>query len=253
MSNFVLLQVSSSQSLKDSVIEMSPNQIACLDFPAVVRVEKMIKTKKKPTKTFCSLICEVQENETLIDDHAHLGLQTMKVIKTPENECIRISLVERLKPYNPTDGGEDNKWTQLQKRENIVIELQQTLEKLTYEKSWYQAQAEKYRSELATAMEELDLAMEERQVAVSMYTKSRMVEQELLGLKIRQIQDSTVMEENSETRNKKHEIENQSECASKAMDILRDLSIDLSICHVDITQGLQNTAAGLQIALASSA
>jgi len=37
------------------------------------------------------------------------------------------------------------------------------------------------------------------------------------------------------------------------MDILRDLSIDLSICHVDITQGLHSTAAGLQIALASSA
>jgi hypothetical protein len=217
MSNFVLLQVTSCDTLEDSVIEMSPNQIASLDFPAVVRVEKMIKTKKKSSKKeFSRLICEVNENASLVDDHARLNLSTMKIIKTPENECVRISLVDKLKPYNDLNntttlttsnelGSEnnnqqsDNRWTQLKKRENIVLELQQTLEKLTYEKSWYQAQAEKYRSELATALEELDLAMEERQVAVSMYTKSRMVEQELLGLKIREIQGSNVVSHNDMT------------------------------------------------------
>jgi hypothetical protein len=197
--SFVLLQVTSSNALEDSVIEMSPNQIASLDFPAVVRVEKMLKAKKKPAG-FSRIICEVKENTSLIDDHARLGPYTMKVLKTPENECVRISLVDKLKPLDEPlpegEGGEvdvntsssNHKWTQQKKRESIVAELKQTLEKMAYEKAWYQSQAEKYRSELAAAMEELDLAMEERQVAVSMYTKSRMVEQELLGLKIKQIQ-----------------------------------------------------------------
>lgn len=185
--SFVLLQVTSSKALEDSVIEMSPNQIASLDFPAVVRVEKMLKTKKKPT-IFSRMICEVQENTSLIDDHARIGPHTMKVLKTPEGECVRISLIDKLKPYDDSNPEKGDKPTQQKKRENIVADLKQTLEKLAYEKTWYQSQAEKYRSELASAMEELDLAMEERQVAVSMYTKSRMVEQEILGLKIKQIQ-----------------------------------------------------------------
>jgi len=48
-------------------------------------------------------------------------------------------------------------------------------------------QAERFRSELERAASELDLAHEERAVAVSMYAKSRVVEQELLNLKLREV------------------------------------------------------------------
>lgn len=188
--SFVLLQAFASSAVADSVIELSSAQISSLDEPAVVRVQCMSKQKKEKKSGPMRLICEVKANDKLDDDHANLSASTLKVLGVKSNECIRLSFVDSLVPsaaihQSIPDNAE--RWKDLKKREALVEKLTRQLEKLTHERNWYRAQAERFRSELTASAEELHLVMEERRVAVAMYTKSRMIEQEFLGLKLNQI------------------------------------------------------------------
>lgn len=154
----VLLQTSVGTDVEESVIELSPRQISSLGGPSVVRIEAMVPKKGSLPR----IICEIKENSNLPDDACRVGARTLKIIAAPPNSCVRVTLLGAAKA-----GGEE-KNNELKKREELLEALQHTLAKLTHERNWYKQVAERFRAELAATAEELDLAMEERQIAVSM-------------------------------------------------------------------------------------
>lgn len=191
----VLLQVSVG-SVEDSFVELSPRQIANLGSPPVVSLERMAVPGKK--NSGMRLLCEVRENAEVADDGCRLSAPTLKIIGSSVNECVRLLVLEKFQSAagstsaKPCDDLEE-RWAELKKREGLVEQLEQTLQKLSHERQWYKMQAESFRAELAAATEELDLVMEERQVAVSLYTKSRMVEEELMNLKLKFLSDGRAL------------------------------------------------------------
>lgn len=191
----VLLQVSVGP-VEDSFVELSPRQIANLGSPAVVSLERMVVPGKK--NQGMRLLCEVRDNAEVADDGCRLSAPTLKVIGASVNDCVRLLVSEKFQSATSSASVKntedlEERWAELKKREGLVEQLEQTLQKLSHERQWYKMQAESFRAELAAATEELDLVMEERQVAVSLYTKSRMVEEELMNLKLKFLSDGKTL------------------------------------------------------------
>lgn len=160
----VLLQVRRDDSQSNSVVELSPEQDYSLGSPAVVSLERMStpvtslkalvkKAKAQEIQITQRLICEVKVNPDVPYDGCRLNSNALHVIGSLENECVRLSLLE------PRVG--------MQSNEDCKNCLQ-----LQHERDHYQKYAEHFRSELSVAVNELEQANEERQVVVSMYTKS---------------------------------------------------------------------------------
>ncbi len=190
----VLLQAQAGE-VEPTVVELAPKQIATLGNPPIVRLERMHVTGKKPAAGM-RLLLEVAPNDALPEDGCRLAAATLKTLGVAAQECLRLTLVDALQRVGghgplPTAAEVDleARWAELRKREGLVAQLQQTLAKLTHERGWYQQQAEQFRAQLEATSAELDLAMEERQVAVSMYAKARAIEEDLLHLKLRHFSD----------------------------------------------------------------
>jgi hypothetical protein len=154
----VLLQAGVSPSVADCAIELSPRQIESLGHPPVVRIER--RAGAKPSKAGAlKLLAEVIENADLADDECRLSAATIKVVGVPAGDCVRLTHLECLSQNNHEESAQlEEKLEELRMREDLVEAMQIALNKLAHERDWYMQQAEKFRSQLAIASEELDLA-----------------------------------------------------------------------------------------------
>jgi len=158
----VLLQAAVGSSVPDSVIEISPRQNESLGHPPVVRIERRVGVK--PSKVGVSkLLVEVVENSDLTDDECRLSTATLKVVGVPAKDCVRLTHLECLtKQVATTEGSaqqpKERKGHSGQNRDEAIEAMQAELNKLEHERDWYMQQAETFRSQLAVASEELDLA-----------------------------------------------------------------------------------------------
>jgi len=188
--SFVLLQVkvpgaASTPAVEDSVIELSPAQLVGLGRPQCVRLEQITTAPGKKATPGMKILCEAREAADLSDDQCRLSPASLKVLGVHAGGCVRL---QRLASFAVDDAARlAERAAEQQRREELVAGLQEALAKLAHERDWYMAQAERFRGELEEVAAALDLAHEERKVAVSMYAKSRVVEQELLNLKLKEV------------------------------------------------------------------
>jgi hypothetical protein len=157
----VLLQAAVGNSVADSVIEISPRQNESLGHPPVVRIER--RAGVKPSKAgVLKLLVEVVENADLTDDECRLSFATLKVVGVPAKDCVRLTHLECLHNVATSERSAqqpaENRALSGQKRDETIEAMQAELIKLAHERDWYMQQAETFRSQMAVASEELDLA-----------------------------------------------------------------------------------------------
>lgn len=176
----VLLCFIATSSLPDTEIHMSAQQYAELRSPHCVSVSPLSPQPATERCALESIVLQVRMNEDLPQEKVLISENAAKSILTEvgTNEVIRVSLLVGAGGNEGSGGG-----TLLgndAKKNEMLRDVCDLVEKLTHEKEWYYKQAEEFRSQLEQATDALDLAMEERRVAVSMYSKARAMEQQMI-------------------------------------------------------------------------